>query len=85
MFCSPKKKINDKVLKKQQNSLFRKDKEYVNLFNNNVDFLDDEKKTTNKNNVCLKEKMRSDKTDQPCTVLTVHFSCCMLAQENQSF
>ena len=83
MFCSPKKKINDKVLKKQKNSLFRKDKEYVNSFNNNVDFLDDEKKTTNKNNVCLKEKMRL--TDQPCTVLTVHFSCCMLAQENQSF
>ena len=41
VFCSPKKKINDKVLKKQKKSLFRKDKEVVNLFNNNVDFLDD--------------------------------------------
>ena len=35
-------KINDRVLKKLKKSLYKKDKEVVNLFNSNVDFLDHE-------------------------------------------
>ena len=45
MFCLPKEKIDDKVLKKIKKSLYKKDNEFVNLFNSNVNVLDDEKKT----------------------------------------
>lgn len=37
-------KLDDKLLKKLNKSLYKKDKEFVNLFNRNVDFLDNEKK-----------------------------------------
>ena len=60
-------KKNDKVIKRLKRSLYKKDKEFVNVFNSNVDFLDDEKKTVS---IIL--------TDQSCTILTVHFSCSML-------
>ena len=40
-----KEKIDDKVLKKLKKSLYKKDNEFVNLFNSNVNVLDDEKKT----------------------------------------
>ena len=36
-------KLDDKLLKKLNKSLYKKDKEFVNLFNRNVDFLDNEK------------------------------------------
>ena len=36
--------MNDKVLKKLKQSKYDKDIELVNLFENNIDFLDDEKK-----------------------------------------
>ena len=39
-----KGKLDDKLLKKLNKSLYKKDKEFVNLFNRNVDFLDNEKK-----------------------------------------
>ena len=39
-----KRKLDDKLLKKLNKSLYKKDKEFVNLFNRNVDFLDNEKK-----------------------------------------
>ena len=35
--------INDKVLKKLKKSRYNKDIEFVNLFQSNIDFLDDEK------------------------------------------
>lgn len=38
-------KINNRLLKKLTKSMNETDKELVNLFNSNVDFLDDEKKT----------------------------------------
>ena len=38
-------KINDRLLKKLTKSMNETDKKFVNLFNSNVDFLDDEKKT----------------------------------------
>ena len=37
-------KLDEKLLKKLNKSLYKKDKEFVNLFNRNVDFLDNEKK-----------------------------------------
>ena len=37
-------KLDDKLLKQLNKSLYKKDKEFVNLFNRNVDFLDNEKK-----------------------------------------
>ena len=60
-------KKNDKVIKRLKRSLYKKDKEFVNVFNSNIDFLDDEKKTVS---IIL--------TDQSCTILTVHFICSML-------
>ena len=38
-------KINDRLLKKLTKSMNETDKKLVNLFNSNVEFLDDEKKT----------------------------------------
>ena len=37
-------KLDEKLLKKLNKSLYKKDKEFVNLFNRNVDFFDNEKK-----------------------------------------
>ena len=37
-------KIDDELLKKLIKSMYKKDTEFVNLFNSNVDFLDNEKK-----------------------------------------
>ena len=74
-------KINDRVLKKLKKSLYKKHKEVVNLFNSNVDFLDHEQK-----NIPIKTRFVEKKmilTDQPCAVLTVHFSCCMLKRFRQ--
>ena len=39
------KTINDKVLKKLKRSRYNKDIEFVTLFEGNIDFLDDEKKS----------------------------------------
>ena len=44
---------NDKVFKKLKKSRYSKDIEFANLFKNNIDFLDDEKKIyPNKNYFC---------------------------------
>ena len=51
-------KINDRVLKKLKKSLYKKDKEVVNLFNSNVDFLDHEQK-----NIPIKTRFVEKKDD----------------------
>ena len=49
--------INENVLKKLKKSKYVRDKDFVNLFANNVDFLDDEKKSAPIKTIFVEKKM----------------------------
>ena len=74
-------KIDDKVLKKLKKSFCKKDKEFVDLFNSNVDFLNDEKKTIPTKTTFVEKKDDVDRSTLYSTVLLVHFRCCILTWE----
>ena len=54
--------INKKVLKKLKKSSYVRDKDFVNLFENNVDFLDDEKVSIPIKTIFVEKKDDIDKS-----------------------
>ena len=67
--------INNKLLKEIKKSRYEKDIEYVKLFDRNLNFLEDEKRS-----VPIKATFAEKKAtliDQPYIVLMVLFNCYM--------
>ena len=54
--------INKKVLKKLKKSRYVRDKDFVNLFENNIDFLDDEKVSIPIKKIFVAKKDNIDKS-----------------------
>ena len=71
--------INDKVLKKRKKSKYYKDIEFVNLFENNIDLLVNEKSPFQSKQFLLKKKMIL--IGVPSIALTVRFRYYMLTLE----
>ena len=75
--------INKNVLKKLKKSKYVRDKDFVNLFENNVDFLDDEKKSVLIKTIFVEKKMIL--IGLTSIALVVRFSYYILMLEILSF
>ena len=72
-----KENVNDKLLKKIKKSRYEKDIEFVKLFDRNVNFLEDEKRT-NPIKTTFVEKKKMILKNQSSIALMVLFNCYML-------